>query len=939
MRALRASAALALVVSAFPHEAVALVGAKTLSVKGAPAFVSPVLAGSAIPNAGQHGSLPLAVVPSIPTLMTPAIAPSLIQAPALQVPAQRVDTPHAGLPVLIKLAPQGQTPDAQPAVTASAAYDGAKERPSIDAEPILTPSFEPPVQNPALDSSNGGGNGNRRDGGGRNGGGGGSDDEGGNGEEGLRPLSFPNQAQVARLQSFDPNQMLYGTLKRVRPTAARPRWAKDRPRDPSIPASSREYWAKYKPGEQVQIFSRGESVFGDRKTTITHASFKKISKLTREDLKGIFPASELRAPIAQIRKAVIDRLEEDRRVWKPTDQPVTGDQLVRVIKFKSFAQLFREENGPDAIPKAEDPKPRAPLQTTAEGPLSPLAHFLPRAVYLDVDALDGPVTPEILSDMMKLQRTGVYFVAFSRKPYDAPGGVHDRLIKRMSAYQLSILLPIRFLAVTDGGAVILEFPRGGSPKPASVATFGDAMLDVLRDAAQKSAEAGGLSPRAFAQVPQAEKPGPKSQPISLEFAVGKSVTAEQLDSWLVSFGARLSQQGLAPSVTVVEDGGRRIVRVMQAELSTSLGRVHAALGAKFGLYLNPSDLLVLSDDPALRGANPYLDMAAVTGLKGATLVENGLGLLLGEHRENVAGDLSGSASRVAQFRRDRTRYMSEFLLKQDGQEQNINFYSGHVVHAVNDWLIWSLQNGRRPTPQEYERQLRDRWDEGLRDIKPVGLPQGEDMAGWLDSRVAGALNMYREVLAAHDRGEILVGAEIPNFFMLKDRQKRTEKVKRRYTVHTIFDFVALRPDPDRPGHATLVIYDFKTGPAQSRQKLEQDVQVLTYSLFARLRWVGKLFPTPYFSGDKGYIIDDVRVEFIYNAIRQPTTITNKSLDDIRKIIVRTLNGIYAGEQQMLGTAPAKKPKKDAKAASSKKGGKGAKAAKPVKRVARKPSKP
>lgn len=935
MRALRLTAAAAILLSAWPAPALARqrgVKVVELPAMGA-AVVKPTVPGIQL---SQLLTMPAAKAPS-------ALVPAAEQA-AKAVAAAAPKAEKAALPALQALAPaQAQTPGAKAQPVSGQVYDGAATRKALEAsEPVLTPSFEPAMQSPVLlsgggnggsgKSGNGGGGGNGRG----NGNGGGGARKGGNddGGEGLRPLSFPNQAQVSRLQSFDPDQMLYGILKRIRPSAPRPKWAKDKPRDPSIPANSREYWAKYTPGKEVEIVSRGENVFGGRKTKITEASFKAVGKLTREDLKGVFPAAELRAPLAQIRKAVIDRMEEERRTWQPTDPPVTAQTVVRVIKFKSFAQLFREQNGADAIPAPAAPAPRAPLQATAEGKLSPMANFLPRVVYLDVDALDGPATPELLSDMMKLQRTGVYFVALSRKPYDAPGGVHDKLIRRMSAYQLSIQLPIRFMAVVEDGNVVLEFPRGGNPKIASAARLSPAVRDVVSDAAQKSAETLGLSPRAFKALAPEEKPGPKENPVRVEFAVAKTVTAAQLESWVESFKSRLSSQLLKLNVRVVERDGGRLVSVAQDELSSSFERLQGALGDKFGLYVNPSDILVLSDDASVRKANPYLDFAETTGLKGSQQVENALGLLLGDHRQGEAGDLTGSASRISQFRRDRTRYMSEFLIKQDGQEQNINFYSGHVVHAANDWLIWSLQNGKRPTEAEYEANLRQRWEEGLHDIKAVGLPPGEDMRGWLDSRVEGALNMYRQVVAAHERGEILVGAEIPNFFMLKDREKRTEKVKRRYVVHTIFDFVALRPNPKDPTKATVVIYDFKTGPAQSRGKLEQDIQVLTYSLFARLRWLGKEFPTPYFSGDKPVTIEDVRVEFIYNALRQPTTIDNWSLDKIRKTIVSTLNGIHASEQKMLGVAPAKKKpaKKGAKAAKAKK----APSKKPVSRRSPKP---
>jgi hypothetical protein len=734
-------------------------------------------------------------------------------------------------------------------------------------------------------------------------------------EEKRLTVSF-QAPMVSGLMAVDPNKSIYGTLKRVR----------------DFPAS-REYWNKFKKGAEIEVVSRGVSVFG-RTTKITYAVTKKIGKLTREDLKGLLPEYQLQAPIRELRRMYVDQLEEARKTWNPNDPVVSLDTTVRVVKFQSYLDLYRQTHGDKAQPEAQKPAPRLPLKVKAEGVLEPLTRFLPRAVFLDVDALDGPITPDQLSDMMKLQRTGVYFVAFSRKAYGAPGGMRDKLISKMSAYQLSILMPIRFMAVTDNGAVVSEFPKGGNVVPVSVEGFSSSQLDMLRDAVNRAAIDTGVNPNAVKELAQPavrekveEFPFGKAQErrtqqagpqVRFQLSLPKSADSGVTTLFLRSLQTRLGAQGLVGRYSLEKDEeGRTLLTLEKASFSSAMPRLMDALGDKFGLYLNPSDILVLSDDEALKAANPHLDFGAVTKLHGSDQLENGLGILLGEHRENREGDLSGSASRMTQFSRDRTRYMSEFLIKQDGQEQNINFFSGHVVHAANDWLVHQLQNGKRPTTAEYEKELRRRWDEGIREFKAVGIPQGEDMEGWERESTIRGMHMYRQVVAAHDRGEVLIGTEIPNFFMLKDFKKRTEELKRRYTLHTIFDFIALRPDPKNPGHATLVIYDFKTGPAQSRQKLDKDLQVLTYALFAKLKWVGKDFMTPYLTGDRPYHIDDAKVEFIYGAIKQPTTITMWDLEMIRKKIISILNRIDASEKKLMA-GPAERRAAKKKAAEAKK---------------------
>jgi hypothetical protein len=851
-------------------------------------------------------------LPSLPaTAITAAAQASSLQAPHAVAAPEGAAAPAArALSVLEGIAAPEASSDS------SEAYDGSElRRGETDSTPFLEPAFEPPTFRgapPHLPPSKGRGG---------DGSGGGKGDKGDEPEGRRIALSF-SPAAVPSLMAIDKDKALYAAVKRVRGFQA-----------------SKEYWAQYKKGAEVDIMTRGENRL-QRPTTITYAGNKKIKDLTREDLEGVFTKEQLkapyaslrkraneftkktmRAPIQQLRQIIIDQLEENRRAFQPNDPQVSPDTTVRVIRFKPYIDLYRETHGADSVPPVEPAKPRSPLIVKPEGKLANLPLVLPKAVYLDVDELTEAATPELLSDMMKLQRTGVYFIAFSRLPYSAPGGMRDKLIRKMSAYQLSILLQIRFLAVTDDGAVISAFPKGGSVVPVDVAAFSDAEMDMLRDAAHKAAEHAGLSPKALREVTQPpvkeavdEFPGltrrktqaPRDPHVRYEISFPKTVDQKARLAWAQAFNVAVKRAGLSVRPAVAGANG---VAVQKTDLGSSLPRVAAAIGEQFGLYLDPGDIAVLSADPALRAANPSFDLARMTGLKGAALVENALGLMLGEHRENVEGDLSGSASRMAQFTRDRVRYLSDFLIKQDGMEQNINFFSGHVIHAANDWLVWNLKNGRRPTRAQFEAHIRERWEKGIREFKPVGLPPNETMEGWLDSRVEGALNMYEMVLAAKDRGEIIIGTEVPNFFIVKDYQRRSRDLKRRYILHTIFDFVVLRPNPAKPGHADLVIYDFKTGPAQSRQKLDKDVQVQTYALMAHQRWVGKKFPTPYLSGDDGYVIDSAKLEFIYNAIKQPTTVTPRDLDTIYHKIIRVLNGIRKGELQMLGQAPKPKAKK------------------------------
>jgi hypothetical protein len=445
---------------------------------------------------------------------------------------------------------------------------------------------------------------------------------------------------------------------------------------------------------------------------------------------------------------------------------------------------------------------------------------------------------------------------------------------------------------------------------------------------QRASERAGISPRSLKEVRQAPLVEPenrfgeqKEQPLGpdprvrFEVRLPKALSERARSIWISSFDAALAAQGMrvVTQLTPLADGKHQFV-VSRTTLDASMARLEAALGEKFGLYLNPGDALVLSNDPKIMAANAKsIDVGRLTGLQGTELIENALGLMLGEHRDNLPGDLSGSASRMASFSYNKQRYLSEALIKMDGEEQNINFFSGHVVHAAQDWLIYELQNGRMPTKDEFAAHLSRRWNEGLREFKAVGMPPAHLADSWLQASLTRAESMYDIVMKIHASGEVLVGTEIPNFFVLKDFARKTGELKRRYILHTIFDFIALRPDPERPGHATLVIYDFKTGPAKTRPKLNKDIQVLTYALFANEKWVGQQFPAPYLASDKTYTIDDVSVEFIYSRKLQSTDVNRWSLDGVRRKIIGTLNRIHAAEQKLFDLAPIKKPTKAAKA--------------------------
>jgi hypothetical protein len=721
-------------------------------------------------------------------------------------------------------------------------------------------------------------------------------------EEGLR-LSFP-QSVKNQLTTGNPAKGISGAMKLVRPFKG-----------------SKKYWADFRKGQDVQIVIGGEKVFV---TKITRAVNKKISQLSRADFKHMMPDYKLKAGVRELRAALIDQLENKRKMWQPSDPPISGNSTVRVVEFRSFKDVYQDKHGKDADVSTPAPVERNPLVIKPEGKLARLAYLMPRAVFIDFDMFEGPVSREVLLDIAKMQRSGAYFVAFSRKPYEELGGMRDNMIRQMNDYQLGSLMTYRFLAVTDDGAVISAFPRDGIMKPVKIAEITSGEIDVLNDAARRAAAAAGISPRSIRRVEQpsiythqdaegrfARKPRfVKDTQVRFEIEFTRAVNDEQRAAWQEAFDGFLAAHSMELHRKSYEaENGRQRLVLQKTTLAGSMESLQEALRETFQLYLNPGDYLVLSNDKDVLAANPeVLDVAGESGLEGEALVENTLGLILGDYRQDMDLDRVGSASRMISFTKYRERYMADMVVDEQRSEQNINFFSGHMVHSTNDWLIWNLRNGRRPTAEEYEAHMRKMWQAGLTEEKPVRVPDGDTMEGWLNSSVIRALKMREIVLKIHDRGEMIVGSEIPRQLIVRDYHRKRGHVgelKGRYITNAIIDLLVYRPNPDKPGHGTIVAYDYKSGPAKSVEKLEEDPQVLIYALLAQENWVGKTFSVPYMVGGEEVTIDDFSVEFIYSPLKQTPHINRWMLEEIRLKIIRVYERMYRATAELLGEIPQK----------------------------------
>jgi len=883
---------------------IALLLAAALTLSGSlPAF-------AAGDQARPLGTLPAAVLGAeLPPSPTTALPATSLPIGAAALPGA-ADASSAAAAQPARAAEAVQPAESSEAATESGMrrFDGSGPR-DVDgaAMPAVSPALEPPAHDfsPAWDAH--------------------EDEEALGRNSKKQELSFPIW-EKEKLLSPDPSQVIYKAVKRI---ADRP--PKKNPATGKVENLSK-YWYEHVmvKGAEINVVSQGESVFG-RPLKISRAVTKRLGELTRDDLKGVVSAYQLKAGVRAIREKLRAGFEKMRQIYTPGDAPVTLQTRVRLIEFPSFIDQYREKHGW----KSETPRPapveRAPVKLKAEGGLSPLRALLPRVVYVDVDQLEGPVSREVLTDMAKLMRVNTHFVFISRKPYAAPGGIKEKIVAPMSYYHI-VMLGARALAVSDDGAVISGFGKNGEVEPVDTAEFSDSQMSVLRMAAQRASEQNGVVPGAvkellqpqlveekeggFPGAPRRERAARKPPQVRFQVALPKGVHA---DIWAKSFRAVLDVYHLPALVRVGGEDGQTVVTVQLTDLDGAQGRLLAALGEHGNLFLNHPDVVLGAPGSAKTGG---LDMAALSGLRGNELLENAVGLMLRDHRVDRPGDLRGSASQLSSFMHHRDRFRQELLVRPD-EKGSIFTFAGHVIHGNNDWLVWNLQNGRKVTLEEYKARFDQQWEKGTRQIDPITLPGSDKMDRAKAEFLIKASSMFRLINKIHDRGEILVGTEVPNFFYMQDYKRRTGEARGRFLLRTVFDFIALRPDPNRPGHATLVIYDFKTGRTETREtdrkrkyKKSQHLQMLLYAYFAHQQWVGRPFPAPYLTGDKTYIIDDVKAELIFNSVMLPIDIKSEDLDGLPDLVIRTMKRKNKEEQELLD-ATAKKKAAKAKPAARK----------------------
>ncbi|MFA6002622.1 MAG: PD-(D/E)XK nuclease family protein [Elusimicrobiota bacterium] len=577
-------------------------------------------------------------------------------------------------------------------------------------------------------------------------------------------------------------------------------------------SGSQWYWNQFADGAKVRVLVGGQTMFTTR---VESGQTKAISQLVKKDLEGLYSPQILgKYTIAQLRHRLIDELTAYNRYSKPGQPTVIGpDSQVRVVRFMKYSAAR-------ALPENQDeqvyePKLRAPIVLPSA--LADTRNHLPKAVLLDMSLFQNPVPAEFLEDMGKLMKAGMYFVLMSDRPKDGPGSVEELLTRGLTNRQRDNLTRYKMIVLSDSGNSLAGY-KGLFPAAMPIPRFKSEERDIMAYVAM----------RLRASVLQNT-----AAEIKLKLPRGVNAAAF-MDEFRTALQALELKREV--NISVQKDGSSAIVTLRPNSLISALPDMFEALRDREGLFVNNSDLMVISRDADLLKATagavqPALHSAA----QGAALVDLSLAAMLGKYRENMRGDLAASASKISSFIKNRDSKGGDF--------GNVYMMMGHVMHSAFNWAVWAYRNtGVLPGADELITRARRNWayEDSLRVRNMVDRP-GHTMDGYREVMEARLRTMHKTVAELLQAYPIVLGTELPNLFVI-DRYKKGQ-LEHRDVLRLIYDFVAARETPDG---LEVMVLDFKTGQTPTLQNLEKDVQVQLYDIAVRQLWAN--VPVPYVSG-------------------------------------------------------------------------------------------
>ncbi|HVE13771.1 MAG TPA: hypothetical protein VNI01_10290, partial [Elusimicrobiota bacterium] len=647
---------------------------------------------------------------------------------------------------------------------------------------------------------------------------------------------------------------------------------------------SRWYWGQFAQDSLLRVLSGGKTIFHTR---ILRGETKRISQITRKDLEGYYSNSYLYdkdgdhyvRSLDAVRERLMKDLASFTSPYRPAAPIVTPDSEVRVMGFMPFKDARKL---PENI---EEPQPAPRPRSAVEIPpmLTGLSRYLPKTVILDLRLFPAGLPFELLEDMGKLMKAGVYFVMLSDRPQEGPGSIKEQLTKGLTTSQRDQLAFYKLFFLGDNGNTFHEYKKAFS-EALPFARFEGRDLEMMQAVAGAVGAKETLSNRgnlfSFALKKKADP---------------KAAAAE--------FSSRLAKFGIRPESYVVEtaEGDRPTVSLRPNDLPRAIPQVLATLRDRNGVYTNNSDLVVISRDPGVLAATQgAVQPARVSPLEGADLAEMSLAAMLGDYRENIPGDLAASASKIESFLDKRGA--SAF-----GGGGSIFMMVGHIMHTSFNWAMWVYRNtGKLPSNEELVAKAREIWDrEDEASVGDMLKRAGRSMAESKATMENRLVHMYATLTDLLTRYPIVVGTELPNHFIFNRYKKGA--LDHRDILRFIFDLVVAR---EVAGGLELLVVDFKTGLNPALQGLSKSTQVQLYDLIVRQFW--RTLPLPYgvTGAARDVLTTDPGPAFIYpNGLETPR-LTNWTRAQFNSFLRNTMNRMRRHNAQFTaGAAPAPKAEK------------------------------
>lgn len=646
-------------------------------------------------------------------------------------------------------------------------------------------------------------------------------------------------------------------------------------------SGSQWYWEKFAENVPIRLLVGGRMSFFTR---ITQAETKSIGKLTRADFAGHYSKAYVygktrggtfKYSLPQLRSRMIkDLIEFAKRTPNPP-RVINAQTSVRVIHFMPYGEARHLPENEDEPPL--EPRLRKPVEIPAS--LRDLRRMLPKLVLVDLRLFGEDGIPfELLEDMGKLMKAGMYFVFVSDKPQDGPGSVSEAIVKRLTLRQRDDVVRYKLFSLASNGNALYKY-QGAFARPLPSRRFSPLELETLEFIARRRGAQEILNSRGFAFVA----------------APGRGMPAADFAAAIEQEAGNLRPDGTRFSVSIETQEGREVVVVRPTDIPGATANLLKVLQDSEGLYVNDSDVLVVTKDAGLAAAFPgaILPGKEAPDAGGAGLVDAAFAAMLGAYRENKPGDLAASASSI-----------SSFKYRPDGGgnfSYNIYMLLGHVMHSSFNWLIWVYRNtGVLPGYEEQLAKAMEIWRrEDKERIKHLLETSGETLAGYLEAMEYRLRTMHQATARILKTYPIAVGTELPTLLVEPRYKKGAES--RRDIFRGLYDFVAAR---EVEGGLEVAVVDFKSGQTPTMQTLAGDTQVQLYDVVSRKMWHS--IAVPY--GATGALKKVVKhvVAFIYPPSTYQPTLTEWSRIKFEKWLLNIMNRM---RKHKAGPAPEKTEKK------------------------------